>query len=538
MQGSPDGQLHTGVVPRAFALARDLGYCFTMAQKPISEVTVIGSGVMGSGIAAHLADAGIQALLLDIVPRTHGRRPQCVRQDRRRGLKAPQDQAGRVLHAARRRPHRRRQPRGRPRGGSRRQCDLIIEASSKNLAVKTPAVRAPRRSSREHASSRRTPRACPSRTDGRGPQRRLQAALPGHALLQPGPLHEAARDRTGADTAPETLARVEDLCGRLLGKGIVHGKDTPNFVANRIGTFAHDARSSRWPSKDGYTVEEVDAIFGAPIGRPKSGGLPHRRRRRSRHLIHVAQQLLRSATADERREDFKVPARARADGREEDARRQDRRRLLQEDARRHRHARLQDDGVPPAGRRPRFASLGAADGSRRRRRAHPHAARRRRPRRRPGAPRDSTRRWPTRRNRDRRDRRRRRRHRSRACAGASAGTSARSRPGTPSACRRAVAKMEAARHHGAGVGRGDSAQGAAARLLPAEAPGNWDSSAARAASRRCRPTPRELPLDVVRAKGGRRRAQQRRNAARHRRRRRLPRVPHQDERHRRRHRRR
>ena len=53
----------------AFALARDLGYCFTMAQKPISEVTVIGSGVMGAAIAAHLANAGIKARLLDIVPK-------------------------------------------------------------------------------------------------------------------------------------------------------------------------------------------------------------------------------------------------------------------------------------------------------------------------------------------------------------------------------------------------------------------------------------------------------------------------------------
>ena len=73
----------------------------------------------------------------------------------------------------------------------------------------------------------------------------------------------------GPDTAPETLARAEDLCGRLLGKGLVRAKDTPNFIGNRIGTFAL-LRALDIAVKEGYTVEEVDMVLGPATGRPRS----------------------------------------------------------------------------------------------------------------------------------------------------------------------------------------------------------------------------------------------------------------------------
>src|SRR5581483_6923498 len=73
----------------------------------------------------------------------------------------------------------------------------------------------------------------------------------------------------GADTSPHTLARAEALCGGLLGKGVVRAKDTPNFIANRIGTFGL-MRTLQEAISRGYTVEEVDTIFGPVAGRPKS----------------------------------------------------------------------------------------------------------------------------------------------------------------------------------------------------------------------------------------------------------------------------
>ena len=73
----------------------------------------------------------------------------------------------------------------------------------------------------------------------------------------------------GPETLPEVLALRPDFCDRRLGKGVVPCKDTPNFIANRIGSFLRLHRSEtdcgRW-----LTIEEVDALTGPLIGLPKS----------------------------------------------------------------------------------------------------------------------------------------------------------------------------------------------------------------------------------------------------------------------------
>src|SRR4029078_832019 len=76
----------------------------------------------------------------------------------------------------------------------------------------------------------------------------------------------------GADTKPETIARAEALCGDILGKGRVRAKDTPNFIANRIGTFAMMRTLGEAIAK-GYTVEEGDMAVRPPPGPPTSGAL-------------------------------------------------------------------------------------------------------------------------------------------------------------------------------------------------------------------------------------------------------------------------
>ncbi len=73
----------------------------------------------------------------------------------------------------------------------------------------------------------------------------------------------------GADTSPQVLDFVRDFCDRRLGKGVVACKDTPNFIANRIGTF-FGSTVHKITVEDDYTIEEVDALTGPPIGLPKS----------------------------------------------------------------------------------------------------------------------------------------------------------------------------------------------------------------------------------------------------------------------------
>src|SRR4030095_117007 len=72
-----------------------------------------------------------------------------------------------------------------------------------------------------------------------------------------------------ADTLPEVVTFIAEFCDRRLGKGIVFAKDTPNFIANRIATFS-SLNAVRVMIDGGYSIEEVDAITGPVIGRPKS----------------------------------------------------------------------------------------------------------------------------------------------------------------------------------------------------------------------------------------------------------------------------
>ena len=107
----------------------------------------------------------------------------------------------------------------------------------------------------------------------------------------------------GADTKPETLARAEALCGGLLGKGLVHAKDTPNFIANRIGTFAMMRTLGEAVAK-GYTVEEVDMVFGPATGRPKSAVFRTADVVGLDTLLHVTNNCYESLPDDERRDVF------------------------------------------------------------------------------------------------------------------------------------------------------------------------------------------------------------------------------------------
>jgi 3-hydroxyacyl-CoA dehydrogenase len=73
----------------------------------------------------------------------------------------------------------------------------------------------------------------------------------------------------GKDTDEDLLAFIADFCEGRLGKSVVFAKDTPNFIANRIGAHAVIGLMNAMV-EDGYTIEEVDAITGPPMGRPKS----------------------------------------------------------------------------------------------------------------------------------------------------------------------------------------------------------------------------------------------------------------------------
>jgi len=257
---------------------------------------------MGSAIAAHLANAGIRVRLLDL--------PGDPDKRQRRNHAA---EAG--LEAARRsKPASFFSPRFETlvtcgnfddHLGDAAHGDFVIEAVIENLEVKRGLYQKLEAAGGEAIiTSNTSGLRIAELMQGRGPEFQRRFCIT-HFFNPPRYLR-LVEIVAGPATSAETLARAEDLCGRLLGKGLVRAKDTPNFIANRIGTFAM-MRTMAEAQKAGYTVEEVDMVFGPASGRPKSAifrtadvvGLDT--------LAHVTKNCYDALTSDERRDVFAPP---------------------------------------------------------------------------------------------------------------------------------------------------------------------------------------------------------------------------------------
>ncbi|MEO5768743.1 MAG: 3-hydroxyacyl-CoA dehydrogenase NAD-binding domain-containing protein, partial [Polyangia bacterium] len=271
--------------------------------KPISEVTVLGAGVMGAAIAAHLANAGIRVRLLDLPG-------DPARQQRRNHA------ADMGLEATRKaRPAAFFSPRfdtlvttGNLEDdlGAAAGSDVIIEAIIENLEIKRRLYqRIEALGGTAVVASNTSGLRIADLMEGRGADFRGRFCIT-HFFNPPRYL-KLVEIVAGADTTTQTISRAEELCGHLLGKGLVRAKDTPNFIANRIGTFAM-MRTMSEALAQGYTVEEVDMIFGPASGRPKSAVFRTADVVGLDTLLHVTQNCFDTLTGDERRDAFAPPA--------------------------------------------------------------------------------------------------------------------------------------------------------------------------------------------------------------------------------------
>ena len=240
-----------------------------MPSEPIREVTVLGAGVMGAAIAAHLANAGLRVRLLDIPAK-----------DAPAGDRAARNKiAAAGLEGARKaKPAAFFSPRfdtlvtvgnlEDDLAAAVAASDVVIEAIIENLAIKQALyARIDEMGGRAIITSNTSGLRIAELMQGRSADFRGRFCIT-HFFNPPRYL-KLVEIVAGADTKPETIARAEALCGGLLGKGLVLAKDTPNFIANRIGTFAL-MRTLQEAVDQGYTVEEVDMVFGPATGRPKS----------------------------------------------------------------------------------------------------------------------------------------------------------------------------------------------------------------------------------------------------------------------------
>jgi 3-hydroxyacyl-CoA dehydrogenase len=269
------------------------------------KVAVLGAGVMGSGIAAHLAGAGIEVLLLDIVPPDgKSARNAFAVAGKNNALKAkpaafftPRDAeliaVGNLEDDL-------------DKAG---KCDLVIEVVKEDLAVKRALFARLEPLLAEHTVVTSNTSGLPiaQMMEGRGASMKRRFLVT--HFFNPVRYMKLLEIIAGKESDAAIVDKVARFGQDVLGKGIVFGKDTPNFVANRVGVFAMMYLIQLAVSSDGggYTIEEVDAIFGPPLGRPKSAVFRTADVVGLDTIIHVAQNCYDALTHDEEREAFKVP---------------------------------------------------------------------------------------------------------------------------------------------------------------------------------------------------------------------------------------
>lgn len=274
----------------------------------IRRVGVLGAGVMGSGIAAHFANAGIHVELLDIVPRdltdAEKGKPSARNRLALQALKAAGKQKpAPFFHpslASLVRPGNLEDDFDRLKA-----CDLVIEAVIERMDIKRSLLERLEPVVADHAiiASNTSGLSIQEMLEGRSESFRQRFCV--LHFFNPVRYMKLLEVVRGPDTAEAVVKQVEKL-GEHLGKGLVFGKDTPNFVGNRIGTHAMILAIHQMET-EGLTIEDVDAITGPPMGHPKSASFRTADIVGLDTLAHVARNCYDSLPDDEEREVFALP---------------------------------------------------------------------------------------------------------------------------------------------------------------------------------------------------------------------------------------
>ena len=284
-------------------------------MRQINRVAVLGAGVMGATIAAHLANAGLEVLMLDIVPKEVDKQeaargltlesPEVRNRIARNGLQglmkmkpapfylseyASQIGIGNLADDL----------------GKLKDCDWVIEVVVEYMPIKLDLLK------------KLVPNLAPgailtTNTSGLSVNE-MATVLPPEIrknflathFFNPPRYMRLMEIVPCSDTDPAVMKGMADFLSKRLGKGIVYAKDTTNFIANRIGTYAI-YKGIQHMVEMGMTVEEVDAIAGPATARPKSAAF------RTADLVgldtlgHVGTNSYELLPNDEERDVFKMP---------------------------------------------------------------------------------------------------------------------------------------------------------------------------------------------------------------------------------------
>jgi 3-hydroxyacyl-CoA dehydrogenase len=223
----------------------------------IRRVAVLGAGTMGAAIAAHAANAGLAVDLLDLdrdsvqggFERMLAARPAALASPRlaeRIRLGTFEEDFDRLADA-----------------------DWVVEAIVERLEPKQELLSRVEKTVGPAAVVSSNTSGLPLASLAEGRSEDFRRRFLGTHFFNPPRYLKLVELIPTADTDPEVLEGMRAFLERVLGKGAVVAKDTPNFIANRLGSFAgmHDVR---YALEHGYSIEEVDALTGPLVGRPKT----------------------------------------------------------------------------------------------------------------------------------------------------------------------------------------------------------------------------------------------------------------------------
>ena len=285
-------------------------------KRTINKVAVVGSGIMGSGIACHFANIGVEVLLLDIAPK------ELTEAEQKKGLTLEHKLVRnrivneQLANALKSKPS----PIYHPKFANRiktgnleddlpkiAQVDWIIEVVVERLDIKQQVFEKIEKYRKPGTLITSNTSGIPIGFMNEGRSEDFQKHFCGTHFFNPARYLKLFEIIPGPNTSKEVLDFLNSYGEKYLGKTSVIAKDTPAFIGNRIGIFGimslfHQVKEL------GLTVEEVDKLTGPVIGRPKSAtfrtvdvvGLDT--------LVHVANGLYQNCPNDEAHDLFKLPA--------------------------------------------------------------------------------------------------------------------------------------------------------------------------------------------------------------------------------------
>ncbi len=286
-----------------------------MALKETRKAAVLGAGVMGATIAAHLANAGVPVLLLDIVPR------ELTPEEEKKGLTLESsavrnrlaNNGKSELLKQKLNPLYRKSYIDRISTGNfeddidkLKEVDWVIEVIVENIDTKKRVFKQVEENWTEGTivSSNTSGLSINEMVSDNSSEFRKHFL--GTHFFNPPRYMKLLELIPCEETSKEVLDYMHRFCERTLGKGVVYAKDTPNFIANRIGTYAMMYTVDLMQEKN-MSIEEVDTITGPPMGHPKSASFRTLDFVGLDTFYHVANTIYNISDDPEEKEVFKVP---------------------------------------------------------------------------------------------------------------------------------------------------------------------------------------------------------------------------------------